>query len=83
MNPYVSVRVSRPVNPRERELLTGMGNCFEACGEDFDETVGMVASTRHRTREDVKQTLAAMREQYGRDPDYQALRSRLPGSFPL
>ncbi|MCI4365042.1 MAG: hypothetical protein L3K10_03135 [Thermoplasmata archaeon] len=71
------------MDPRERELLTGMGNCFAACGEDFEGTVGMVADTRRRTTEDVKATLARMRAQYGSDPDYQALRHRLPPSFPL
>lgn len=43
----------------------------------------MVADSRHRTPEDVKQTLSEMKERFGRDPDYQALRSRLPDSFPL
>ena len=60
-----------------------MGNCFEACGEDFEGTVEMVAHSRRRTPEDVKQTLRAMREHYQRDPDYQDLRRRLPASFPL
>lgn len=71
------------MNPRERELLTGMGNCYEACGEDFEATVGMVASSRHRAPEDVKETLTTMAQQYGGDPDYQKLRSRLPPSFPF
>jgi len=71
------------VDPREHELLTGMGNCYEACGEDFEGTVEMVAHSRRRTPEDVKQTLTSMRERYRSDPDYQALRRRLPSSFPL
>ena len=71
------------VDPRERELLTGMGNCYEACGEDFDGTVEMVANARHRTVEEVKTTLDAMRNRYGADPDYQQLRERLPPQFPL
>jgi hypothetical protein len=71
------------VDPRERELLTGMGNCYEACGEDFEHTVGMVSDSRHRTREDVKETLRRMAQQYGRDAEYQALRRRLPESFPF
>lgn len=60
-----------------------MGNCYAACGEEFESTVRMVASSRSRTIEDVKQTLAGMREQYGRNPDYQSLRRRLPEAFPL
>jgi hypothetical protein len=71
------------MNPRERELLTGMGNCFAACGEDFEGTVGMVADARHLTPEDVKRTLAHMKAEYGRDPEYLALRGRLPDAFPL
>jgi hypothetical protein len=71
------------VDPRERELLTGMGNCFEACGEDFEGTVEMVAHSRHRTPEDVKATLHSMARRYAADPDYEALRGRLPRSFPF
>lgn len=71
------------MDPRERELLTGMGNCFEACGADFEGTVEMVAHSRRRTVEDVKQTLASMREQYANDAEYRRLRDRLPAVFPL
>jgi len=71
------------VDARERELLTGMGNCFAACGADFEGTVDMVANARHREVADVKATLARMRESYRMDPDYQALRRRLPEAFPL
>lgn len=59
-----------------------MGNCFEACGEDFERTVEMVADSRRRSREEVKQTLVRLREQYGGDADYRQLRARLPTSFP-
>jgi len=71
------------VDARERELLTGMGNCYEACGADFEDTVGMVAGSRRREVDEVKATLARMRATYGKDPDYQTLRRRLPESFPL
>jgi hypothetical protein len=71
------------VDARERELLTGMGNCYKACGEDFEGTVGMVADARNRQVEEVKATLARMRDAYHGDPDYQTLRRRLPDSFPL
>jgi hypothetical protein len=71
------------VDARERELLTGMGNCYAACGADFDGTVGMVADSRGRQVDEVKATLARMRESYGQDADYQALRRRLPDDFPL
>jgi hypothetical protein len=63
--------------------LTGMGNCFAACGEDFEGTVDMVADARRLTPEEVKRTLARMKAEYGRDPEYLALRGRLPESFPV
>jgi len=60
-----------------------MGNCYEACHADFDGTIEMVASSRHRTTADVVETLKQMRNQYGADPDYQRLRARLPADFPV
>ncbi|MGI0131452.1 MAG: hypothetical protein ACREDE_05435 [Thermoplasmata archaeon] len=71
------------MDDRERELLTGMGNCYEACGEGFERTIEMVAHSRHRTTAEVKQTLTGIAKQYGPDPEYQALRRRLPSSFPF
>ena len=71
------------MDARERELLTGMGNCYAACGEDFDHTVEMVADSRRRTPEDVKRTLLTIAQQYGHDPEYQSLRRRLPPVFPF
>ncbi|MGA7923762.1 MAG: hypothetical protein WCA77_07290 [Thermoplasmata archaeon] len=71
------------MDDRERELLTGMGNCYEACHEDYEETVEMVAHSRHREVDEVKATLARMRDMYGGDPDYRALRRRVPDSFPF
>jgi hypothetical protein len=67
----------------EHELLTGMGNCFAACGATFDKTAEMVAGARHRSVEEVKATLARLRATHGADPEYRALRRRLPDSFPL
>lgn len=43
----------------------------------------MVADARHLTQEEVKQILARVKVQYGRDPEYIALRGRLPPSFPI
>jgi hypothetical protein len=83
LNAYGPFRNPQSVDPRERELLTGMGNCYAACGADFDGTVGMVADSRHRTPDDVKQTLAEMSRRYSGDPEYQKLRGRLPPSFPF
>ncbi|MFZ1023589.1 MAG: hypothetical protein WAN87_05590 [Thermoplasmata archaeon] len=71
------------MNPRERELMTGMGNCYAACGANYEETIGMVAETRKLTPEQVKGMLAEIRAKYGNDVDYQALRNRLPATFPF
>lgn len=71
------------MDPRDRELLTGMGNCYEACHEDFEGTVDMVAGARRRTSDDVRQTLQSMNGRYASDPEYRALRARLPPEFPF
>ena len=66
---------------RERELLQGMVNCYNACHANFEETVGMVGSGRGLTSEEVKEILRRLKEAGGED--YLALRSRLPKDFPL
>ncbi len=71
------------MDPRDRELLQGMCNCFSVCGENFENTVKMVAGARGRTPADVKSTLATLARTHGRDEDYKSLRSRLPADFPF
>ncbi len=71
------------MHPRDKELMTGMGNCYEACRADFEGTVGMVARARDRTPEDVRATLERLRREEGGNPEYRALRERLPADFPL
>jgi hypothetical protein len=71
------------VTPREEELLTGMGNCYEACGADFEETIGMVAQARGLAPDLVKSMLRSMRERFGKEPAFLRLRARLPAEFPL
>lgn len=71
------------MDPKERELLTGMGNCYEACHADFEETIEMVSGSRHRTHADVIATLRSMRDRYASDPEYRALRGRFPSEFPV
>jgi hypothetical protein len=71
------------MEPAEVELLSGMGNCYSACGEDFEATVRMVANARHRAPDDVKTTLRGIRERYGTDPEYRRLRARFPDDFPV
>jgi hypothetical protein len=71
------------LTPRDRELLEGMCNCRSICGEDFDNTVKMVAGARGRTEEDVKETLLTVAKNHSRDKEYLTLRSRLPADFPF
>ncbi len=67
----------------DRELLTGMGNCYDVCREDFEETVRMVSSARGLTAGIVKARLHRMREEFGETEPYRALRARLPNAFPF
>ncbi len=71
------------LTPRERELLTGMGNCYASCHAHFEDTVQMVGSARNLSSEQVKKMLEDIRENSGGDSDYQRLRRRLPEDFPL
>ncbi len=71
------------MTPSERELLQGMGNCYEACHADFEDTVGMVGSARGLRPDEVRKMLGEMKEKYGEMDDYKALRARLPKEFPL
>ena len=71
------------MTPRERELLTGMGNCYAACHASFEETTEMVGNARRLKPEEVKSTLARIREKNSAEEEYRKLRSRLPEDFPL
>ena len=71
------------MTPRERELLQGMGNCYATCHADYEDTIRMVGIARGLSEDDVKSTLKQMKERYGKDEDYKALRKRLPEEFPL
>ncbi len=71
------------MTPKERELLTGMGNCYASCHEDFEHTVEMVGGARGLTVDMVKRMLEDIRGKYGADAEYLRLRGRLPKDFPL
>ncbi len=71
------------MTPRERELVTGMGNCYASCQGSFEDTVRMVGDARGLTPEQVRKMLSDIREKYGRDVEYRNLRGRLPEDFPL
>lgn len=82
---YISVsgKTRTCLTPRERELLSGMGNCYRVCRGDFEETVAMVADARGLESGEVLNVLSEMKEKYGRDRDYIELRARLPKEFPI
>jgi hypothetical protein len=67
----------------EKELLTGMCNCYETCREDFEGTVRMVARARNLTEDEVRSRLSSIKERYGSTSEYSELRARLPKAFPL
>ncbi len=71
------------LTPRERELMTGMGNCYASCHEDFEHTLEMVGDARGLTIDQVKGMLEDIRGKYGGDVEYQRLRGRLPKDFPF
>ena len=71
------------MTPRERELMTGMGNCYGSCHEDFEHTVEMVGDARGLTVDQVKGMLEEIKGKHESDADYQKLRGRLPKDFPL
>lgn len=71
------------MTPRERELMTGMGNCYEACHASFEETLEMVGGNRGLSPAEVRTRLVAIRDRSGGDPEYQRLRGRLPAGFPF
>jgi len=63
--------------------MTGMGNCYGSCHEDFERTVEMVGDARGLSVDQVKRMLEDIRGKYGADVDYLRLRGRLPQDFPL
>ena len=71
------------MTPKERELLIGMGNCYAACHANFEETVEMVGNARGLKPEEVKSTLARIREKNLAEDEYRKLRSRMPEDFPV
>ncbi len=71
------------MDPVDRELLEGMGNCYAACHEGFEETIRMVSGSRGRTAEDVIATLRRLRNECAPDAEYRRLRLRFPSDFPV
>ena len=60
-----------------------MGNCYETCGADFEDTVRMVGNARGIEPEEVKQILKHVKEIHGNEKEYLTLRGRLPEDFPI
>ncbi len=60
-----------------------MCNCYAACGQDFGDTVGMVARARGLKPEAVKELLVQIGTKYSEDREYLGIRKGLPSSFPF
>ena len=67
----------------EKELLQGMRNCHNACGDDFKETVRMVCSSRDREPAEVIETLNRLAKKFGETKEYKKLRGEIPEEFPF
>lgn len=69
------------VDPKLEDVIRGMVNCYRTCGENFENTVGMVARNRGLTPNQVKQMLKMIKDEF---PDvYQRYRVKLPADFPF
>ena len=71
------------MDPVDRELMEGMGNCYAACHASFEETIEMVSGSRRRSPEDVIASLKRLRDQFGATDEYRRLRARFPAGFPV
>ncbi|WP_126451072.1 hypothetical protein [Sulfodiicoccus acidiphilus] len=71
------------MTPKERELLRAACNCYNACKENFEETVRMISEARGLDPNEVKELLTSLKVKYRDDPEYIELRSRLPSDFPV
>ena len=71
------------VNDKELELLNAVGNCYNACHENFEETLNMISGWRGYTSEEVKDILTEVKDKYSQDPEYIKLRKRFPRDFPI
>lgn len=80
LNHNLKVRI---LTDEELELLSAMGNCYNTCLEDFEETLRMISIWRGYTTEEVKIILIRMKDKYADDSEYQRLRSRFPKEFPV
>ena len=69
--------------PHEHELLKAMGDCYQTCYEDFEETLRMISGWRGYTTDEVKGILLEMKKKYSNDPKYIKLRDRFPKEFPV
>jgi hypothetical protein len=68
---------------KELELLTAVGDCFNACHEDFEDTLEMISGWRGYTSGEVMQILLNVKEKYQNDPEYIKLRKKFPKEFPI
>ena len=60
-----------------------MGNCYDACHANFQETLAMVGGNRGLRPDEVQAMLISLRDRFRDDGEYQRLRGRLPPEFPF
>ncbi|OLS16695.1 MAG: hypothetical protein HeimC3_52050 [Candidatus Heimdallarchaeota archaeon LC_3] len=68
---------------KEHELLKAMGNCYNTCFKDFNESLRMISGWRGYTTDEVKEILLKMKTRYKIDPEYIRLRKKFPEEFPV
>ena len=71
------------MNDKEHELLSAMGNCYQTCHENFEETLRMISGWRGFTTDEVKEILSDIKIKYGQTEEYKTLRKRFPKEFPV
>ena len=71
------------MNDEELELFTAVGNCYQTCKENYEETLKMISGWRGYTTQDAHNILVEVKKKYGATDDYQKLRGRFPKDFPI
>ena len=71
------------MNDKELELFKAVGNCYQACHEDYKETLKMISGWRGYTSDEVHDILTNVKEKYSATEEYQKLRMRFPDDFPI
>ena len=71
------------MDEKELELLSALGNCYQTCHENFEESLKMISGWRGFTTEEVKAILTEVKKKYSQTDEYKKLRKRFPTEFPV